>query len=137
MLVVTMRLVPGLKTLSVLLESLAFAPMTALPYVLVPEVKLVVWSELLEPTRRAWASACSGVATSMRIAAKAGRRVSEDLLPKGLEKFARLKSVMRPFPLSSFLLNQPKVDESHETVDESSVLRNLRSDAGNRLGADG
>jgi hypothetical protein len=104
--------------------------MTALVYVLVPEVKLVVWSELLEPTRRACASACCDVATSMRIAAKAGRRATKPLLPNGLEKFVRVKAVMKRFPISSFLLNQPKFDESHETVDQSPIPRNSWSDSG-------
>jgi len=70
------------------------------------------------------------VATSMRIAAKAGKRAAKALLPDGLENVVRVKAVMQPLLLSSFLLNQPKVDESHETVDELCILRNLRPDSG-------
>jgi hypothetical protein len=64
------------------------------------------------------------------IAARAGRRVSEDLLPDGLEKFVRLKAIMQRLLRSTFPPNQPKFDESHETVDESCIPRNLRTESG-------
>ena len=75
-------------------------------------------------------AAAKAIFVELLIAARAGRRVSGDLLPNGLEKVVRLEDVMRRVLRSTFLPNQPKFDESHETVDESFILRNLRTESG-------
>jgi hypothetical protein len=75
-------------------------------------------------------AAAKVVFVELWITAMAGRRVSGDLLPNGLEKFVRLKVVMQQLLRSTFLPNQSKFDESHETVDQSPIPRNLRSDSG-------